>query len=145
VKNSTCISAVLLSAFIALLLSGCAGNNLPPYRAYANDADVPRISVEDAKKDVDAGIGVIVDARPEFAFKHERIADSLNVVYGSSEEAYSVLPKNKKIFVYCSCAAEHTSAATAFQMNEKGIANTYALVGGTAAWKNAGYPMASGD
>jgi len=28
-------------------------------------------------------------------------------------------------------------------MNQKEIANTYALVGGTAAWKNAGYPMES--
>ncbi|MBK8466232.1 MAG: hypothetical protein IPL32_10415 [Chloracidobacterium sp.] len=28
-------------------------------------------------------------------------------------------------------------------MNQKEISNTYALVGGTAAWKNAGYPMES--
>ena len=26
-------------------------------------------------------------------------------------------------------------------MNQKQIANTYALQGGTQAWKNAGYPM----
>jgi rhodanese-related sulfurtransferase len=26
---------------------------------------------------------------------------------------------------------------------EKGYKNAYALVGGTAAWKNAGYPMES--
>lgn len=26
-------------------------------------------------------------------------------------------------------------------MNQKGIANTYALKGGTAAWKSAGFPM----
>lgn len=144
-KNSSCIGVFILAVVTAVLVSGCTGSTLPAYRAYANDADVPRISVEDAKKDVDAGIAVIVDARPEFAFKHERIADSLNVVWGSSEEAYGVLPKDKKVIVYCSCAAEHTSAALAFQMNQKGIANTYAMVGGTAAWKNAGYPMASGD
>jgi rhodanese-related sulfurtransferase len=28
----------------------------------------------------------------------------------------------------------------AFQMNQKQIANTYALKGGTAAWLAAGYP-----
>jgi rhodanese-related sulfurtransferase len=27
------------------------------------------------------------------------------------------------------------------KLKEKGIENAYALVGGTAAWKNAGYPM----
>lgn len=133
-----------LIAFI-LLIGGCTGNSLPPYRAYESDADVPRISVEEAKKDVDAGIAVMVDSRPEFAYKHERIADSINIVWGSPEEKYGVLPKGKKIIVYCSCAGEHTSAALAYQMNQKGVANTYALVGGTAAWKNAGYPMASGD
>lgn len=26
-------------------------------------------------------------------------------------------------------------------MNQKGIANTYALLGGTQGWKNVGYPM----
>ena len=26
-------------------------------------------------------------------------------------------------------------------MNQKEIANTYALIGGTQAWHNAGYPM----
>jgi rhodanese-related sulfurtransferase len=26
-------------------------------------------------------------------------------------------------------------------LNEKGYTNAYALLGGTAAWKNAGYPM----
>jgi rhodanese-related sulfurtransferase len=26
-------------------------------------------------------------------------------------------------------------------MMKKGIKNAYALLGGTAAWKNAGYPM----
>ncbi|MBX3291487.1 MAG: rhodanese-like domain-containing protein [Acidobacteria bacterium] len=144
-KSSSKLGVFILAVAAAALVSGCTSNTLPAYRAYANDADVPRINVEEAKKDVDAGIAVIVDSRPAFAFKHERIADSLNVVWGSSEDAYGVLPKDKKIIVYCSCAAEHTSAALAYQMNQKGIANTYALVGGTAAWKNAGYPMASGD
>jgi rhodanese-related sulfurtransferase len=142
--KSNLVHLVVIALF-AFALSGCSGNGLPPYRAYANDADVPRISVEEAKKEVDAGKAVIVDARPEFAYKHERIADSLNVVYGAPEEAFKALPKDKKIIVYCSCAAEHTSAALAYQMNQKGVANTYALVGGTAAWKNAGYPMAGGD
>jgi len=27
------------------------------------------------------------------------------------------------------------------KLKEKGYTNGYALVGGTAAWKNAGYPM----
>jgi len=30
-------------------------------------------------------------------------------------------------------------------LREKGITNAAALLGGTAAWKNAGYPMESGE
>jgi 3-mercaptopyruvate sulfurtransferase SseA len=31
----------------------------------------------------------------------------------------------------------------AFQLNQHGIPGTFALLGGTVAWKNAGYPMES--
>jgi len=30
-------------------------------------------------------------------------------------------------------------------MNQNGVANTYALKGGTAAWKMAGYPTEKGQ
>jgi len=30
-------------------------------------------------------------------------------------------------------------------LKEKGIGNAYALLGGTRAWKEAGYPMESGE
>jgi rhodanese-related sulfurtransferase len=31
------------------------------------------------------------------------------------------------------------------KLKEKGIENAYALVGGTQAWKNAGYPMGKAE
>jgi rhodanese-related sulfurtransferase len=30
-------------------------------------------------------------------------------------------------------------------LKEKGVQNAFALVGGTNAWKNAGYPMDQGE
>jgi rhodanese-related sulfurtransferase len=30
-------------------------------------------------------------------------------------------------------------------LKEKGVGNAFALLGGTAAWKNAGYPMETSD
>jgi rhodanese-related sulfurtransferase len=30
-------------------------------------------------------------------------------------------------------------------LKKQGITNAFALVGGTAAWKNAGYPMEKGE
>src|SRR5438445_9063262 len=88
---------------LAILLPMACSKAVPlaEYKKYENDTAVPRISVEDAKKDVDAGIAVIVDSRPEFAYKHEHIAGSINIALGSPDEAFSSLPKDKKIIVYC--------------------------------------------
>ena len=134
------VSFTLLA--VALLASmACQQAQLADYRKFEKDADVPRMSVAEAKKEFDAGRAIIIDTRPEFAFQHERIASSTNIPIGSNNDVFATLPTGKKIILYCSCVNEHTSAALGFQMNQKGVANVYAMVGGTMAWKNAGYPM----
>lgn len=70
-----------------------------PFKKLANESEVPRISVADAKKEVDAGTAVIVDSRAEAAYKDEHIAGSINVM---NEGQFDRLPKGKKIIVYCS-------------------------------------------
>jgi hypothetical protein len=71
-------------------------------KKYGSQAEVPRISVEDAKKAYDAG-AVFVDSRPESAYKVEHIAGAINIPNGAgAEEKFSSLPKGKKIIVYCS-------------------------------------------
>jgi rhodanese-related sulfurtransferase len=70
-----------------------------PFKKYENEAAVPRISVADAKKEVDAGTAVIVDSRAEAAYKAEHIAGSINV---ADEAKSNTLPKGKKLIVYCS-------------------------------------------
>jgi len=96
----TTLGSVVLVAF---LLAGCAKvAPLAEYKKYENDGAVPRVSAEDAKKEVDAGNAVIVDSRPESAYKGDHIAGSINITLGSQDEAFASLPKNKKIIVYCS-------------------------------------------
>ncbi len=86
-----------------LLFAACAKvTQLAEYKKYENDGEVPRISIEDAKKDADAGNAVIVDSRPESAYKGEHIAGSVNIALGAPDDAFASLPKNKKIIVYCS-------------------------------------------
>ena len=133
------VYCVLLVSILSVI--GCQRSQLPEYRKYENVAAVPRISVEEAKKDVDAGIAIIVDSRAESAYKTEHIAGSIHLPSGSTDDKFTALSQGKKIIVYCSCASEGTSSSLAFQMNQKGIANTYAMVGGTHAWQTAGYPM----
>jgi len=83
-------------------VSGCQRAQLAEYKPYANDTEVPRISVEDAKKDYDSGIAVIVDSRDANAYAQEHIKDSINIPTGSGEAEYSKIPQGKKIIVYCS-------------------------------------------
>ena len=93
---------LVLGVFCLLAVGSCQKAQLAEYTKYSNDADVPRISVEDAKKDYDAGTAVIVDSRAESAYNSEHIANALNIPFGSPDEKYSALPKGKKIIVYCS-------------------------------------------
>lgn len=100
-----------------------------------------RISIEDAKKEYDAGTAVIVDARSEDSFKAEHIKGAMSIPYGDFDKKYKSIPANKKIIVYCSCPSEATSGLFVEKLNEKKITNAFALTGGTNAWKTAGYPM----
>jgi hypothetical protein len=95
-------SRLLVSIAVIAFALGCQKTQLTEYKAYQSDADVPRISVADAKKDVDAGIAVIVDSRDATAYKMERVAGSINMKMGATTEQLATLPRDKKIIVYCS-------------------------------------------
>ena len=83
-------------------MTACQQAQLAEYRAYANDSDVPRITVEDAKKDYDSGVAVIIDSRPEVSYVQEHIAGSISLPYGGPDDTFAKVPQGKKIIVYCS-------------------------------------------
>ena len=93
---------LLLAAGLMLAIgSACEQAQLAPYKAYANDAEVPRISVEEAKKEYDSGGAVIIDSRDANAYAQEHIAGAINIPSGTEPDIAKV-PKGKKIIVYCS-------------------------------------------
>ena len=79
----------------------------PPANANANQqtsdptANVPRITVEEAKKDFDAGTAVFVDTRSEYAYNQEHIKGAMNIPLEKFEERYKNIPTGKKIITYC--------------------------------------------
>ena len=103
-SNPGLVNMKKISSFIILLLffTSCQKTQVAEYRKYANDADVPRMSIEDAKKDYDAGTAIIVDSRPDSGYNQEHIAKSINIPLGSTDDKFAALPKDKKIIVYCS-------------------------------------------
>jgi hypothetical protein len=89
---------------LAILALGCAAKApvVTEVKTYAKESDVPRISVADAKKEVDAGSAFIVDSRAEAAYSQEHIVGALNIPFGTTNDAFAKLPPDKKIIVYCS-------------------------------------------
>jgi hypothetical protein len=65
-------------------------------------ADVPRISLADAKKAFDAGNAIFVDTRAEVQFQQSRIKGAINVPAEAMETRYKEIPTGKKIIAYCS-------------------------------------------
>ena len=65
-------------------------------------ANVPRISLADAKKAFDEGNVVFVDTRAEFSYKPEHVKGAINIPAEAFQTRYAEVPKNKKIITYCS-------------------------------------------
>lgn len=88
---------VCFIALAALTASAQSGEAKKP----TTDAEVPRITIEEAKKAFDASGAVFVDARAIEVYKAEHIKGAV-VIEGAAENRFDALPKNKKIIVYCS-------------------------------------------
>lgn len=142
VRNKNLLTFMLIAVAFS---AACQTASTAPFKKYADANEVPKISVADAKKEVDAGTAVIVDSRNEAVYKMEHITGSISVPNGSPKEKYDAVPKGKKVIVYCACNGEGTSISLAYHMNQAGIPNTYAMVEGFQGWKTAGYPMTKSE
>lgn len=70
--------------------------------AAATPEEAPRISLEEAKKEFDAGTAIFVDTRAEVTYKTEHIKGAINIPAEAFQTRYNEVPKNKKIIAYCS-------------------------------------------
>lgn len=86
---------------LVMAVVACQQAPVIEYVKYADEAAVPRISAEDAKKEFDAGNAVFVDTRGDAAWKAERLPGALSMAT-VTDEKLATLPKGKKIITYCS-------------------------------------------
>ena len=108
------IIAVLLFGFVVLTACQDAAEPLKVEKAKTNTAtapqtdehghtdDAPRITLEEAKKDFDAGKAVFVDTRAETSYKTEHIKGAINVPIEAFQAKFKDIPTDKKLIVYCS-------------------------------------------
>ena len=88
----------VLSTLFVLLASVAAFSQTTKYK---DTAEVPRISLEDAKKAYDDKSAIFIDARGAEYYKTEHVKGAMNIPLGSTTD-FSSLPKGKTIIVYCS-------------------------------------------
>ena len=100
-NNLTKILTLVFLTVLAAALLACQQPGIE-YVKYESEAKVPRITAEEAKKEFDAGRAVFVDSRGQGSWMIERLPGALEIINGATEDKYSVLPKGKKIIVYCS-------------------------------------------
>ena len=67
------------------------------------EADVPRVSLEEAKVALDSGAAVIVDVRSPSDFETSHVAGAISVPLGQIERDLASVPLNKDqwIITYC--------------------------------------------
>ena len=90
---------IYLAIFVALAATTSLAQEVTKFK---DEAEVPRMTVEEAKKAYDAGSAVMVDARTADNYAKEHIKSAINITNGSPASEYEKLPKGKIIIVYCS-------------------------------------------
>ncbi len=79
------------------------GNKIVPGPEYAKKIETAKVSPSELKKMIDSGNKdfVIVDVRDESEYKEGHIPSAINIPAESFAAKSGVLPKEKKIIVYC--------------------------------------------
>ena len=107
---------------------------------------MPRVQVQELAERLASEEGKlqIVDVRSHGYYNGgaERIQGSIRIEPNNLDEEIKHLPKDKDLYLYCTCAREATSARVGHLLREKGF-NTFVIMGGLAAWRKAGHPLES--
>jgi hydroxyacylglutathione hydrolase len=100
------------------------------------------ISVHDLKEKLEKGAKmVILDVRSDKEWDVGHIEEARHIYVGRLEENLDEIPKNCPVIVYCGTARRSNIAASILKKN--GYGKVYNVLGGMAAWKNAGYISSS--
>jgi len=102
---------------------------------------IKEISVEQAKKDIDAGKAIVLDVRTEKEYKMGHIPGAIFLQRGVLELKIDkkIPDKNAYIIIYCKSGARSALATQTLQ--KMGYKNVVSLAGGWEAWVKAGFPV----
>ena len=135
--------AVEIVIVLALIAFIC--HRISLYGRHRADRVVPRIEVSQlAAKLCSEGRGKILlaDVRSHgyYSAGAVRIPGSIRIEPNNLSAEIKTLPRDKDIYLYCTCRREATSASVAHLLRQQGF-DSFVIVGGLAAWRKAGNPL----
>ena len=130
---------------IILLIFGYIAHRISLYWKHRADRVVPRVQVQElAKKLQSEGPGKILlaDVRSHgyYAAGAVRIPGSIRIEPNNLSAEIKSFPRNKDMYLYCTCRNETTSASVAHLLRNQGF-DAFVIAGGLAAWRKAGEPL----
>jgi membrane protein DedA with SNARE-associated domain/rhodanese-related sulfurtransferase len=132
-RAATFIVASAMAAYLAQRI----------YRSRRNRrfSGITRVSVDDLAARLNDDI-LIADVRSHgyYDSSADRILGSIRIEPNRLPEILPTLPKEREVYLYCSCQHEATSQRVAELLQEGGF-EAKVVVGGLNAWKKAGHPL----
>jgi membrane protein DedA with SNARE-associated domain/rhodanese-related sulfurtransferase len=134
------VEAVIIIAVIAYI-----AHRVSLYWKHRADRVVPRVQVAAlaAKLKAEGAEKILVaDVRSHgyYSPRAVRIPGSIRIEPNNLSAEIKTFPRNKDIYLYCTCRSEATSASVAHLLRQNGF-NAFVVVGGLAAWRRAGNPL----
>jgi len=115
------------------------------YWKHRADRVVPRVEVAALAAKLQAegpGKILLLDVRSHgyYSAGAVRIPGSVRIEPNNLNAEIKIFPRNRDMYLYCTCRSEATSASVAHLLREQGF-NAFVIVGGLAAWRRAGNPL----
>jgi membrane protein DedA with SNARE-associated domain/rhodanese-related sulfurtransferase len=134
------VEIVIILAVIVFI-----GYRISLYWKHRADRVVPRVPVATLAAKLQAeGPGKILlgDVRSHgyYSARAVRIPGSIRIEPNNLTAEIKIFPRNKDMYLYCTCRSEATSASVAHLLRKEGF-NAFVIIGGLAAWRRAGNPL----
>jgi len=127
-------------AFVALIL-GYVGFQILLWTRTRRLVAVPLVHPKEAAREMAAGAWIYdVRSHGYFDAKATRIQGSRRLDPNALNQSKTELPRDRPVYVYCTCVREATSARVARELQKHG-ARVAVIKGGLRAWKKAGLPL----
>lgn len=101
------------------------------------------ISVDEAKRRLDAGTALLVDVREPDEWRAGHVAGATHIPLGNIASRAATLPADREILLICRTG--NRSAMAQDRLAQAGFTNLTNVAGGMTAWAEHGFPIAVGE